>query len=462
MLRNMSDYKNTLIRKAQIQRSPTLFLPLYIIFFYISFTLSVAIWGPIDYSSFSVARTTLYICAILFSISLGYYIGIKVRIPSAKNPSRFNNDFIRRLFDACLGFALVSLLMSIGLSASTGELNTNPEEIGRAYVTGYEDYERNTGNYSFSFLLYSFSLPASFVATVLGIYYYKSFNFCRRLLVLTLVFGGLFYYVVGTGKQKQLGDIFIYCFSILIIKYGRGDRLFRKNKWVIWSIVLSAFSVFGFITLLAQRYAALGMSMANINLKTSDRISIDPTHPIFSIFGSDYGFGLALFSGYLSQGYYGLSLALETDWEWTRFQGFSYSISVLASRFLGLEWQWPNNLISQIEADTGWGMSKWHTVFTHFATDFGFPGTILLFGYFSFIYARMWKEATRYSNPISILAFTLLTVGVFFIPANNQLLHTPGSLLTVLFIFILHFLYSRRFNVQQQSIDRIRDGISQK
>jgi hypothetical protein len=201
---------------------------------------------------------------------------------------------------------------------------------------------------------------------------------------------------------------------------------------------------------LGQRYDALGVNAANVNRRVLDLIYVDTGHPIFWVFGNDYGLSLALFLSYLSQGYYGLGLALETNWHWTYFLGSSYSISVFANRLFGLEWQWPNNLFSQTGLTTGWGDSHWYTVFTHFATDFTFPGTILLFGFFAYAYARSWRAAIRYENPFAILMFALLTMGAFFMPANNQLLHTPGALFTTLLVSSLYLGFGRRFNVVEQ------------
>ena len=42
--------------------------------------------------------------------------------------------------------------------------------------------------------------------------------------------------------------------------------------------------------------------------------------------------------------------------------------------------------------------------------------------------------------------FSLLTLGAFFIPANNQLLHTPGGLITVVIVSILYLKNARAYN----------------
>ena len=64
----------------------------------------------------------------------------------------------------------------------------------------------------------------------------------------------------------------------------------------------------------------------------------------------------------------------------------------------------------------------------------------MLFGLLAYIYARSWLLSIRQNNPYAILMFTLITMGVFFMPANNQLFHSPGLLFTVI---VVSFLYIR-------------------
>lgn len=42
--------------------------------------------------------------------------------------------------------------------------------------------------------------------------------------------------------------------------------------------------------------------------------------------------------------------------------------------------------------------------------------------------------------------FALLTLGMFFIPANNQLLHSPGALFTLVVTMVLYLAFAWRFN----------------
>jgi hypothetical protein len=383
--------------------------------------------------------------ALMVSIAVGYSIGVASELPGPDRNRREDNQLVSRLFDISLVISFISLAASIASSSASGQLNTDISAIGDAYMTGYEGYERNTGNYSLVFIIYSFSLPFNFVSLILGFYYFSDLTKSRRALVGALAIVSLLFYVLGSGKQKQLGDILIYLFTVAALKYGVRRKPIQM-RWLLGGAGLAIVGLLAFVGVLGQRYSALGVNVSNVNQRVLDRIYIDTSHPVFAIFGQDYGLNVSMFLSYLSQGYYGLGLALETPWKWTHFQGFSYSISVLSSRLLGLQWEWPNTLVYQVGVTTGWGESKWHTVFTHFATDFSFPGTIVLFGLFSYVYARTWRAAISFENPFAILLFAQLTLGAFFMPANNQLLHSPGGLFTVLVVSILYLAVGRHYN----------------
>lgn len=434
------------------------YTPLKITIAYLGATFSLLVFGPIEYLDMPTGKIAGFMTMAAAAIIVGYMFGAAARMKIPRGDPRNALAMASRLFDLSLGIALLALAMSIGQSIYSGGLTFSLTGMGEAYFSNYEGYERNSGDYSFSFIVYSISLPFSFIATVWGIYYFRKLTLLRRYLTLILIFGGLYYYVVGTGKQKQIGDLVIYILAIALVKYGvRGRRI--RLKTILGAVISGFVAVLLFVAVLGQRYAALGVDSGNINQRILFRMSFDTGHPVFTIFGQDYGLSLAIFSSYLTQGYYGLGLALETDWVWTRFSGFSYSVSIIANRFFGFEWQWPNTLLHRTGLATGWNESKWHTVFTYFATDFTWPGTVVLFGFFAFAYARCWLVAVRHQNPFAILLFTLLTMGMFFMPANNQLLHTPGALFTLLMVVILYLANAgRSYSLQPMGAPKRRSG----
>lgn len=431
------------------------FAPLKFFLLYLAATLMLAVWGPVQYFMFPIGKTLLFMAAVMVSIAIGYTYGVEMGVKVAPRRKKVNRDlFIRRLFDISLAISLSALTISIISAILSGSLNTDFSAIGDAYVDVYEGYERNTGNYSLTFILYSISLPFNFIAFIFGFYYFSSFDKIRKGLIVSLAIASLLFYVLGSGKQKQIGDIMIYLFTIVALKYGVRRKPIQL-KWMVGGAALAIIGLLAFVIVLGQRYGALGVDASNVNERITSLMFVNFRHPVFYILGDRAGLTVSMFLSYLSQGYYGLGLALETDWQWTHFLGFSYSISVLANRLFGLEWQWPNTLLHQVGLNTGWDESKWHTVFTHFATDFTFPGTVVLFGFFAYVYARSWLSATRFENPFSILFFAQLTMGAFFMPANNQLLHSPGGLFNFITVTFLYLYFGPAYNRPKESWIRL-------
>jgi hypothetical protein len=337
---------------------------------------------------------------------------------------------------AGLGAYFVALVLS-------GGLNTNIMALGQAYADVYEGYQRNSGSYSASFLVYSALAAPVYIASVWGLFYFFDINRMTKLFVIAVLILNIVIFTLGSGKMKQVGDIVIYLIAISLIGRTRKQKTFSAKLWIsVTTIAIFGVIIFAFIA--SQRYSLMGVDLFNVNLKTSWRIKYDVDHPIFKIFGPRMGFALALVSAYISQGYYGLGLALESSFTWSHFLGSSYSMSVLAQRFLHIP---PGYYVSYpylTGVETGWGESHWYTVFPWFASDVTFAGTGILFAFFAFWYARTWLESVVLGDPYSILLFTLITVGAFYVPANNQLMQTPAGLSTLLLVVVLYAATAKR------------------
>ena len=256
---------------------------------------------------------------------------------------------------------------------------------------------------------------------------------------------------IGHGKQKQLGDIFIFLMIVFFVKTDLTNPYTRK-KLFKKIFIFGTLGVSLLVTVLYFRYSALNINASNINEKVHELMEYDTHNIIFSIFGDQIGFPLSVFTGYLSQGYYGLSLSMQEPFVWTYFMGNSYSLTVFMQRFLGVPVDFHDTYPYRASLHTGWDDSKWSTVFSWFAGDFTFVGTLFLFTLIAFLYAKVWKETYLYQNPISIVLFAMLTIALLYIPANNQLLHTPGSIIAVFFFFILWIFKHKKFNFYRKIV----------
>lgn len=422
-----------------------MYAPLYFIISYMAAALALAKIGPISYIDYDALKVTFYVSMILVSISIGYSFGVNrdLAAPSSRAISR--EPFPRYYFKIISVIALMGLVISFLSEYLSGTSNFDVSAIGETYIDGYKGYEMNSGNYDISFVLYSIFLLPTFIATIWGVYFFRYLNLYFKIAVVSIAFIFPLIFTLINGTQKNVGDIIIYLIAIFAIK-SKINRKKISPKLVALISTIALSGVFLLSGILSLRYKAIGVDAFNINYLESYHLYVNTDNFIFKIFGPDMGFSIAILSGYLTNGLNGLSYALNSSGTWSFLLGTSYSISVIANRFFGLPFAYHDTYPYIVGLESGWDQTRWHSVFSWFASDFTFVGTVPLFGFFGFVYARAWKESIDYQNPFSILLFCLLTLGVFMMPANNQLMQTPGGLLTLAVIVFSYIRFRRPFN----------------
>ena len=167
---------------------------------------------------------------------------------------------------------------------------------------------------------------------------------------------------------------------------------------------------------------------------------------MFQLFGYDVGLALSVLCEYLGNGLVGLGYCLDAPFTWSHMLGSSYALGVVGERVFGLPFYYYSSYPYMAGLTSGWGESHWYTVFPWFASDFTFPGTVILFGFFAYVYSRAWIESVRFANPYSIMLFCWMTLGVVMMPANNPLMYAPGALLTLGLVTTLYLANRRSYN----------------
>ncbi|MDX1810144.1 MAG: hypothetical protein R3331_11450 [Sulfurospirillaceae bacterium] len=385
----------------------------------------------------------------LLLFSIGYTLGLVEfkKTNTTINYTYQNHKFLKVLFwtKVCIVIISIVQLGSLVSSISSGTLNLSISQMGEAYINSYAGYVRGTGHVSLVFLIQTLTYVPYLVTLILGSYYFKNLPRSYKVLVVFSYLSIILLQTIGHGKQKQLGDIIVFIFITQILKFNLQNKNVRKKifkKMAIFALL----GMSALVTVLYFRYSALNINLSNINDHVHPLMKYDIHHWIFKVFGAEIGFPLSVFTGYLSQGYYGLSLCMQEPFQWTYFVGNSYSLTVFLQRFLHVPVDFHNTYLYRASLHTGWGDNKWSTAFAWYAGDLTFVGTLFFFMLVAFLYAKVWKEAYLYKNPISIVLFSMLTIGLLYIPANNQLLHTPGSFIAVFCFIILWIFKHQKFN----------------
>lgn len=425
-------------------RVRNIYLPLLLIVVYIVFGYGLSIVGPMKYKDYWWEAVGLFLAVFCVIFSLGFALGVRsladLRLRRLEPPEPRPGWMFKVLL---LGIGMIYIGMA-SYSVIQGQTSYSLTSAGEHYIESYKDYVRNTGSYSFDFIFFEILYLPTMILVAMGYYYFMKLSSSWKLLFVLFIVGYVVHYVLGMGKQKQLGDLVIVFVAVLMVKFVQSGK--RISWWP--KIALAAAGVAGilaFSALLGARYAAADIGVENFALKAHPLTSMDLDNWLFHLLGSRNGFPFAMFSSYFTNGYYGLSLAMHLDFQWTMFIGNSYSVMVVFNKFFGFDFLAPYTYPYRVGEMFGWGQSKWHSAFAWLASDLTFPGTLLLFGPIGYLWGKVWVEAVALGRRSSIVLFGILLVGLIFLPANNQLVHSPGSLLAF-YSLLIYTLFLRDTN----------------
>ena len=398
------------------------YTPLNLHIVYILMTVLFSFFGPRVYINYDKIGVAVFIAIYLFSITFGYYWGVNSKLNVSNG--EYNKERYLRLFRFSLNISLIVVALNTVYQFSIGRISINLMDMGANYVSYYEYYygKKENEKFTLELLFLIFGSVPKYLSLVFGFFMFNSLgNYKWRFIGFLIIL--IISHVVTSGNQKTIGDIFIIWMAVAATKFTKLAKK-EKNKVTIKILVylmlllaLLSFSQFG-------RLESRNIGLNDINEYLGFYNYIDGEHTIFKIFGSDVGLGLATFiTGYLSGGYYGLSLCLAMPFEWSYGIGNSVSLSTIANYLFNINPYDYTYLYRMEEAYGISGKQAWHTIFPWIASDVSFYGVPFIFIFLAFIYGKSWREVIVYGNPNSFSMFALLTIMFVFVVANNQIMH---------------------------------------
>lgn len=246
--------------------------------------------------------------------------------------------------------------------------------------------------------------------------------------------------IFGLGTQKGVGDIVIIIVATLWIKAIKTNTIknFRRRAFVISFLFIAFFSY-----MQASRSEQFGRD----GVPTGEFRTYDKNNILNNVFGKDVSDGLVNFGAYVSNGYPGLNYSLQMPFKWTHGYGNSRACDEYFSRYLGLSSEFENTYPLRMEREIGWpGLMFWPTAFTWWASDLTWAGVVVLMFLFMRLYCILFKEAYYYSNFLSIALFAYLTIGIIYLPANNQLMQSRANFLSTVILLTIWLFKHKKFN----------------
>ncbi len=132
-----------------------------------------------------------------------------------------------------------------------------------------------------------------------------------------------------------------------------------------------------------------------------------------------------ILDNYLTQGYRGLSMAMEESFTPTYGLGFSEFFRHNVLRLVGQGDREPEiaaaTYAGKISA-RGWGVGGvWGSFLIHPASDITFPGVVVLMVLIGFAWGASWRDLVTRGDPLAAVVFVHFFLLVFYLSANNQL-----------------------------------------
>ena len=275
-----------------------------------------------------------------------------------------------------------------------------------------------------------------------GVFVYPKIHFFDRSLV-WITAGIMIAHSIFQGILVGVGCVFIQILLPLFLRLLNERR--TATIKIIVVVVFIVFLVF-FIVNQYDRAEAFDYSLEDV---------YDPDSIIMKVFGSRIGAGIVRFISYISHGYKGLNYSLQLPFEWTGGYGGSRALNEYVHQYLHLpslfEQTYPMRVYNVFGYDC---QMSWPTAFAWWASDFSFPGVVILMFFIGKVSCLVLKDAYYYSEMSSIALLCVFCILLIFLPMNNQAFQARDSLITTVVLFILWQMtrHSSRFRCCVSSI----------
>ncbi|MCS4281749.1 hypothetical protein M2396_000014 [Pseudomonas sp. BIGb0278] len=432
------------------------YLPANMYMAYSVFVLLSLYIGPIEYIGMDSILLLAFLGPVLLLFYLGFILGARGSLPESANAfqqRRHSFRQIKKLMVMMLFSGAVSAILQWYFFLTTGGgLSFN--SIGESYVAGYEGYERGRASVDAAYVLNILQQSLTLLLLLFGFYYYSSLGRISKATFIFVVLTYLLVNVLGAGKQKYLGDLVIFTFFGLAVNFAASRRRFKIST-VILSVAAGVLIFALFVEILRQRYQAAGINIDNIYDKTHALIVWNRDASLFELVNTDYALALGIFLGYFTNGLNGLYLSLTLPFEWSYFVGNSYSLGRIIEIIFSADGAVLHHTYPYRVGEVyGWGFDKWHSMFAWLASDITFPGVVMFAPLFAFVYARVWIQAIRSSNPFAGALFIYLSMGLVFSYSNNQLMHSLSGVLVLFFLLVGWLIFPNRNFSTDPTIER--------
>lgn len=428
--------------------------PINYIAVFILTTILLYFMNPVQYETrypFVLAMLVVFYVIMLY---MGYWLGMLVK-RKRKLPDNCNYGGDKYIFYLYAGLVYTIVQLAVSLNR-IGSVSNAIATITYALQNMNETYQSKYIAAESSTLLNVFTMFGYYtqvIALSYGTVYFGQLKIYQKvILCITIVATVLRWLIIGTNKGIfEVVVYFVVAYFISRVRRAEQpkkhcmEETCQKRANRIQLVALAASAV-AFIFIYGEIIdGRIGSSIDTLQRYSLARTTLDQNSWIFRLLPQSIAVLLLRVIGYLTHGYYGMSLALTLDWQPMFFMGSSQTVTNWAQRILGSGFT-ERAYRTRIAAQYGWSETvKWSTAYTELANDFGFIGVgfvMLLMGYL------LYRVIDDVSHERSIYAIALLYMLILAI-SYSSMVNVLGNSYQMIGFIILLVLWNRSNKVRR-------------
>ncbi len=413
------------------------FAPLIIIQAFLWATVGLFAFGPWQWPMRTPDKLFGFLTGCNLAILVGYAMFAHVRPTQSKFA-----DEPAKLIKLAIWTSI--LVIPITTYARTGKFV--PDVIGsilnpgQAYMEAHNFAANNTNAGAYIRILLS---PVLVMVFPLATFYWGRLHKRAKVGVVGISFATVLLSVC-TGQRRDIADLLATLPLLLAASNFAGVTVLSKRVIRRLTVGVLVFLACFLVYFSYSHISRVGADTASYAANPATQQQPDRNNWLLRLVPDSAQPGFLAFTGYLTTGYYGLSLCLDREHE--PMYGFGHSMFLTRnfSRFShddGFEQRSLPYIIS--EKDGFKYPVYWCTAYPYFLNDLGPIGTIALMFVFGALLAVTWSDVLGGRNPYAVVMFWMLAILAFYLPATNRMLQ-DGEGVFAFYIWLFVYLRARR------------------
>lgn len=463
------------MKKVSLVNISVLKTPIYLSVFYIALTLVIYVLCPYDWPTKKPVLFWILNLFYIFALFIGYNIGLKYdfRIKWIEWTEEKSDKLTKVLSFLIIVNFIIYLIhvfrcyafKSFDFTNLFKQMVVGIKNPGLGYIEYAARLEGLEGSdvlggtvYTLLNLMYDFFKN---VVTILCVMYFSKLKVYGKIFTvayMSLVV--LFYISIGTNIQFfhivlfVLLPVILHAFDLAYEKKLTKKRLIKTLAIIMIGVMIFA----GYFAFMMEsrsdasgyeidEYTIGGISPSqNEEPSTSLEPSTSAPKELSPLMQKINNLWIS-FSSYLTQGYYGMSQALEL--EWVPMYGIGNSmflVDIISGNIYDVD-----KFTYQVRLEPyGWDSNvRWHSIYTWIANDVSFYGIIVVMFLLGIVFAMMFRDAIVEKNPFARASMFFFILLLIFIPCNNQVAQSSENLCAFLVLIILWFLCGRKHGKEE-------------